>query len=497
MTRFILWACFVVGLGALGAAATMRFPNIVEPAALSPASGTAYEMTPLDAVRPVQKPILPGISPDTVASVRAALPSLSPGTVSVRDVGDLTLGIRRDIHLFAERQQRFNPQAIVIENGIYDLAALFDAVANPELLARNEGGDYRLHAPLMIAAGAGLMVGDKTRLYLDKDDGALIANFGRLDIVGAQVTGWDFAKEEPAVFTDHSDFRPYIASFCGSTMNLAGSHFSHLGYFDTKSYGIVYTSCDDIIYGRTDHTGATGRVIGNRFDDIYYGFYSYESNDIHIIGNEYVDNVVYGIDPHDRSKNLIIAKNTVRGAKQKHGMILSRDVSDSYIFDNISEDNQGAGLILDRASHNNVISGNILRRNGGDGLAFYESGNNLSYGNTMTDNRGSGLRIRNSTGIVSRHDVINGNDKGGVQAYAIDLLAAGAQRDITMDPYQQVTDADIVLTEMVANDKADITVKDVQEMRVGDIKRFRSPRKFIAGDVEIEENGAMVIRRAD
>lgn len=499
MTRFILWVCFVFGLGALAAAATLRPPEAATFAALSPAAGTPYEITPLETIRAIKPPALPDIGNDTVANVRAGIPALQPGNVVVRDVSSLTLGIRRDIHLFAERQQRFNPQAIVIESGIYDLPALFDALSNSAFVARGKAGDYRLHAPLMIAKGAGLVIGDKTRLYLDKDDGALIANFGRMDIVGAQVAGWDFSKKGPAIFTGHGDFRPYIVSLCGSTMNLAGSHFAHLGYFDTKSYGIVYTSCDDIIYGSVERSGAAGRVIGNRFDDIYYGFYSYESNGIRVIGNNYVDNIVYGIDPHDRSKNLIIAKNTVRGAKQKHGMILSRDVSDSFIFGNISENNAGAGLILDRASTNNVISGNMLRGNGGDGLAFYESGNNISLDNVMTDNRGSGMRIRNSAGIVSRQDVISGNDKGGVQAYAIDLLANGATRDLDQDPYEQVTGADIAQAEMVENNAADVTIKNVHEMRLGDVKRFRAPSKFVAGDVTIKDDGpgGIFIQRAD
>lgn len=501
--RFILWMMVVFGTAAAIVAMAYVMPrpeaDLAALASLSPAAGAPYDITPAQDMRDVKAPRLPDIRGDTVDAVRAALPSVSAGTVGVREVGDLALGIRRDIHLFAERQQRYNPQAIVIETGTYDLPALLDAVKNPALLARGKDGDYRLRAPLMIAKGAGLVIGDRARLFLDRGDGALIANFGRLDIVGAQVAGWDYAKGGPASFTDHGDFRPYIVSLCGSAMNLAGSRFAHLGYFDTKSYGITYTSCDDIIYGTEDHTGASGCVIGNRFDDMYYGFYSFESGGIRVVGNQYIDNVVYGIDPHDRSKNLIIAKNIVRGAKQKHGIILSRDVSDSFIFDNISEGNAGAGLILDRASRHNVVANNILRGNGGDGLAFYESGDNLSYGNSLSDNAGSGLRIRNSQGIVSRGDVISGNQKGGVQAYAIDLIAAGAQRNVSIDPYDQVAGADIAMAEITGNRKADFTLRDVNDIRIGPVKRFNAPPKFIAGDIEIKDmpEGGVAIRRAD
>lgn len=500
MTRFLMWLLAVMLVGGALASVPYVLPRgAATLAKVSPAAGTPYDIFPLDEARSVARPALPDISRETVDSVRAFMPALTEGDVAVRSMEKMRLHAQHNVHLFAEWQNRFDPLMIVIESGVYDLAMLQARVNDPALLSHDGQGTYHLYVPLVVESGAGLVMGDNAHLRMGRNGGALIANFGRLDVVGARIEGWDLEAHAPAPFTGKHDFRPYIASLCGSEMNLAGAHFAHLGYFDVKAYGITYTSCNGRVYKTADHSGARGRVIGNRFDDIYYGFYSYESSHIKVIGNEYVDNIMYGIDPHDRSKHLIIARNTVRGTKLRHGIITSRDVSESFIFDNISEYNERAGMLLDRASVNNVIVGNILRHNRGDGMAFYESGHNVSYGNVMTDNGGYGMRIRNSAGIVSRHDVINKNAKGALQAYTVDLTSVGADRDFTIDPYERVTSADMAQAEMISNGKVDITLRDVEEVRLFELKRYQAPEKFMTGDLEMHANdmGNLVIRRKD
>ncbi|MFD2980383.1 NosD domain-containing protein, partial [Klebsiella pneumoniae] len=86
----------------------------------------------------------------------------------------------------------------------------------------------------------------------------------------------------------------------------------------------------------------------------------YETQDFVVKDSTYRDNIVYGIDPHDRSHRLIIAGNTVYGTKKKHGIIVSREVNDSWIINNKSFDNKLSGVVIDRNSVNNLIAYNEI-----------------------------------------------------------------------------------------------------------------------------------------
>ena len=135
-----------------------------------------------------------------------------------------------------------------------------------------------------------------------------------------------------------------------------------------------------------------------------------------LVGNTYVDNIRYGIDPHDRSTRLIIARNTTKSTRQRHGIIGSRGITDSYIFDNTCMDNTGSGIMLDRQCSGNVIAGNRVGRNG-QGIAVYESSDNLIDNNIIFMNTKSGIRVRNSTEIVAQRNLLVGNGDYGFEVY--------------------------------------------------------------------------------
>lgn len=451
-----------------------------------PNPGKLYKISslPAEEAKQVSPPQLPDTSGYTAEAVRAQMPDVFPVSLAVQNLEDSYVKVKRLLPMFGEMQQTLDPSAIVIIDGVYDLKTITDTVNDPQKIRRGENGEYILQVPILIKPDGTLLIKDGEHLVMSVSHRALISSFGHLYVVGADVKGWNLEEDKPAEFKENEAFRPYIVAWCGSEMNLAGSTFSHLGYFDSKAYGITYTSCNDTIYEEDfgGLPGAKGWVVDNRFEDIYYGFYSYESHDIPIVRNTYVNNVIYGIDPHDRSKNLIIAYNTVRGSHKKHGIIISREVDNSFIFHNVSEKNAGSGFMLDRDSVNNVIAYNILRQNDGDGLTFYESPDNLSYGNIMTGNKNSGMRIRNSWNITSAEDVISRNGVAGVQAYTSEL--SEEKRDLEMDPYQQKVSARITAPEMVGNQEAHFKMQDVERLALSHLKVFKSPDRFFGGELK-------------
>ena len=154
---------------------------------------------------------------------------------------------------------------------------------------------------------------------------------------------------------------------------------------------------------------------------MYYGFYSYEADDVAIVGNKYVDNAVYAIDPHDRSRRLIIARNETYGSKKKHGIIISREVDDSWIFENHSHHNHGSGIMIDRTSSRNIIANNLSEYNEQDGLTFFESQDNITWGNRFVNNKRNGVKIRNSWDIKMYNDTIVNNGGAPIDIYTADI----------------------------------------------------------------------------
>lgn len=403
-----------------------------------------YTLAVKDGGVPVTPPALPDISGFTVDKIAALAPAYAPGRVSITGMAGypgLREFIKKDgrVQRLRLSQLAVTPQVINIEAGSYDFAHLYEEVQKvaPQAIVKR-GGYYLLRMPILVGEGASLTVSDKDTagLLLSQDQSAFIANAGDLSILRTKVVGWSEKNNKPAAFKDRTIFRPFLVSWSGGRMHLAGSVFANLGYRKGKSYGITYSSCEPCLAVRPTLPRATGTLVGNTFTQMYYGFYSYEADDIAIVGNIYVNNVVYGIDPHDRSRRLIIANNDASGSGKKHGIIISRNVNDSWIFNNYTHHNRGAGIMLDRSCERNIVANNVSAYNAGDGVTFFESQNNTLYNNAIYRNALSGVRIRNSWNIRMAGDRIADNGGVPVVAYSMDLLAAGKERDVKQDPYE-------------------------------------------------------------
>lgn len=368
-----------------------------------------------DFVAPATSYDSPDLAPYTVANVRTRLPSESTGAVAiiatdgVRLLSEAFRGRRGED--LQRRQGRAETHAIAVTDGAVTLDELVEQLADPEV-ASVEAGVVTLRLPVLVRPGATLVIdGERTPVVrLSTDRGAFLANAGTLFVVGTEVVGWDEAENQPSRFVNKKRFRPFLASYVRSTTHLAGSRFAHLGFAEPTAYGISLSTQPERQHGEPTEDAPTGQIIDCDFDGLFYGFYSYEARDVAIVGNTYTDSIVYGIDPHDRSTRLLIARNTTTGTREKHGIIGSRGVSDSWIIDNVSYANHGSGVMLDRQCSGNVIANNRVYENG-QGVAIYESPDNLLADNLIVGNAKSAIRIRNSTDqrVVGNTLVRNGD----------------------------------------------------------------------------------------
>ncbi len=390
-------------------------------------------------------PALPDISRYTVDNVALGVPPFKPGKVVIADMTGLPAFrefINNDGRVQRLRLSQLTviPRAIVIQEGHYDFTRLYEAIQaqTTENIIEKKGARHLVRLPILISKNASLTISnrDSDEILLSQEQNAFIVNAGDLFILRAKVTGWSEKDAQPAFFKSKLTYRPFITSWSGARLYIAGSAISNMGYNGPKSYGVSFSRCPRCLLAQPNLARPTGAVIGNVFSDMYFGFYSYEADDVAIIGNTYVNSIVYAIDPHDRSRRLIIAGNDTYGSKQKHGIILSREVSDSWIFNNHSHHNNGSGIMLDRKSENNVIANNISAYNRGDGLTFFESPHNTVYGNKIYRNMLSGIRIRNSWSVRLLNDEIADNAGVPVVIYTADLRYQPYEyRDLMSDPF--------------------------------------------------------------
>lgn len=389
---------------------------------------------------------------------------------------------------WAKRQEQF-PRIIIIRGGRVTLEQLANAL--PNSIIRQDAKHYLARLPIAIGPDAALVVDSGQSLRLSDDRGAFLINAGHFYLLNAELVGWSEKNGRVAKYSgDKHTLRPFYTAWSNSRTYMYGSLVAHLGSANSKAYGVTlssYTEADEMFApeGVDRSKPPQGWLIANRFEDIFYGFYCYEASDVVILRNEYADNIYYGIDPHDRSKRLIIAENRVWGSKIRHGIIISREVDDSFIFRNVSFGNKLSGIMLDRLSNNNVVAQNVSYGNGSDGIVLYESHNNTLWANQVYQNKHHGIRFRNSRDIRMLDNLVVDNGRYGIYGHLRDLSNDG--RDLKLDPYEQRISADVQGGLLSKNHSGAIFVDQPEYFRMQDLV-FQEPKQK-AGNPSL--NGAL------
>ncbi|MDR0736855.1 MAG: mannuronan 5-epimerase AlgG [Zoogloeaceae bacterium] len=460
-----LWLIFLSCGGAVAAPAADQQPYIVA-------------SIPAESLH-LAEPRLPDISGYTREAIEAKIDASRRATVTVRKIPGQPvmqqfIGSGNNLGEWVRRQHGM-PQAIFIEGGYINLADLPRKL--PAAHWREvESGIHLARLPIVVAQGATLHIDGRTReLRLSQEGGAFLVNDGKLFIVGSKVTAWREADDGPAYFRKSAEFRPFLIAWGGTETYIADSVITGLGYDKAKSYGVSISQYPPSQTRLMKRGEPTGWIIDSEFIDMWYGFYCYETRDFVIKGSAYRDNIVYGIDPHDRSHGLIIAGNTAHGTKKRHGIIISREVNDSFIFRNVSYDNKLSGIVLDRSSSNNQVAWNEVRDNHADGITIYESDNNLLWGNRVVNNLRHGIRVRNSENIRIYENFIVGNKMHGVFGHVKDL--SNTDRDIVLDPFKTEVSMTIVGGQIAYNDTGFFNIKPPLRLTLGRIDLRMSNKK--------------------
>lgn len=435
-----------------------------------PETGYTLRAASSSALR-IDTPTLPDLAPFNAKAIEAKLQITPKGRVHyerLAEVLELSVFSSDDerLGLWALRQSGV-PRVIVLEGGYAtprDLARMLPAEDFREL----SDGVFLLRLPLLIRQGATLHIDRHTREFrMSEERAAFLVNDGRLFITNSVLAGWRERENRYASFRSDMAFRPFLLTWGGSETYISKSRVIHLGYNASKSYGLTVSQYSPAMINLMKRPSPRAWLIDSEFVDLWYGFYCHEASDLVIARNRYRHNVIYGIDPHDRSKRLIIAENEVYGTKKKHGIIVSREVNDSWIFRNRSHHNKLSGIVLDRASVNNVLAENTSFANEADGYTVYESSDNLFWKNHAIGNARHGFRVRNSlrTRFYGNDAIANGAT--GIYAHAKDLT--GMERDLRIDPYEQALSLTIVGGQLTRNRSGPMAVDRPRRLDLFDI----------------------------
>lgn len=405
-------------------------------------------------------PTLPDLSGYTAEAVAAKIVRSQPGKISVRrmmqeDALKDFIGGDNKMAEWVVRQHGI-PQAIFIDDGYINLKDLAKKLPK-QYISETAPGVFLARLPIVVGRKGILEIDKQTQeLRLSQEGGSFLVNDGQLFVRDTKVTGWREKDNGPATFRSPKEFRPFLLAWGGTQTYIVNSQMASFGYANSKSYGVSISQYTPNMAKVLKRDEPTGWIIGSTFSDMWYGFYCYETRDFVLKGNTYKDNIVYGIDPHDRSHGLIIADNTVHGTQKKHGIIISREVNDSFIFNNRSYDNKLSGLVIDRNSVNNLIAYNEIYRNHTDGITLYESADNLLWGNKVISNKRHGIRIRNSVNIRLYENIAMANGLTGVYGHIKDL--SDTDRDIKLDPFDAQVSLIVVGGELAANGSGPLSI---------------------------------------
>jgi mannuronan 5-epimerase len=176
-----------------------------------------------------------------------------------------------------------------------------------------------------------------------------------------------------------------------------------------------------------------------------------------VLRNTFENSHVYGIDPHDATRDMLIAENFVRATRDSHGIVLSRLIHDTVVTRNRSIGNGGAGFFLDKGSWNVTFAANESFDNETDGITVYESRDVRIIDNDVAGNGRAGIRIRASAAITITGNTIHDNDGPGIFVY--DWSHAAREPDAEDELHMQPTSVTITNNRLADNTSGDCSIQ--------------------------------------
>lgn len=339
---------------------------------------------------------------------------------------------------------------------------------NNKYLKEVEPGVWYLTSSLYIANGVTLDInGDEVswlKMASNKDYYVYLKGYGaNIYIADTKITSWDeYAGDYDY---NYDDKRAYIIQQNTGRMDIYDSEIAYLGFKDLTVGGGTYGVSWRVSSGTFGRNLITGEVINSKFHNNYFGIYTFGATGMVFRGNEFANNVIYGLDPHDDSNNFLVEGNVAYG-NAHHGIIFSKRCFNNVIRNNISYNNGLHGIMLHEKSDQNLVEGNIVYGNT-DGIAIYDANSNLIRNNKVYDNQ-KGIRINRN----SNSNIVEGNEITDTELYAVYIYDNSKEN--------------IISNNIMSNAKDGIYLKmsDKNEFSGNTLTNVRTAAKLVEGAVD-------------
>lgn len=290
----------------------------------------------------------------------------------------------------------------------------------PQAFTTLPDSSVQVNIPVVVGPAATLRVTSATTPVLRFVSGG--SAYATLVAVDATVIV-EGSPETPAALTSYdpvlsgpdqqiTDGRAYVVSY-GGRMQLDHVAASSLGFLLGETSGVAWMSRQ----GRSP----TGGARESSFTNNYFGAYASGADGLLISGSSFLDNAVYGFDPHTGTKNTVI-ENSQAAGNGRHGFIFSADCHNNLIRNTRSYLNGGSGFVIDDGNDDAEAP---LR----------PSDRNTLEGVTATNNRASGIVIEGGTGNAVKRSELSGNEvgvwvKNGAQQTRVDASSVNASTQV-------------------------------------------------------------------
>ncbi|MGB8812820.1 MAG: right-handed parallel beta-helix repeat-containing protein [Paracoccaceae bacterium] len=330
---------------------------------------------------------LPAAPPLQLATLPGTLPPFPAGHPAQVTSGDLQIALTQlAIHTGANGQlllvqaQAGKKDAIFLREGHSTLAEVAAAAADNALTL--QGDTWHLTRPLVVWADAGLMLQPGDQLEIDRASGAFLLAFGRLDLMGADVSAGGDAN------TAAADFAPFVLVTGQGSLVAQNMQFSALGFGGSDMFGGI------AVVGRGLFQPAFPPVlINNHFTDI--GRVALVGTKNALFSGNLIDAPRSGGVSIVGGTGLSLVGNTVRASRSGSAIRLA-DVKDTTVAGNLVAGSAQNGLTVEGISRDLTLADNVIVANGGTGVAITRSDCIAAHGNIIGNNGAAGMRLRAS-----------------------------------------------------------------------------------------------------
>jgi hypothetical protein len=284
-----------------------------------------------------------------------------------------------------------------------DLVALSKGTPAQDFITMGPDG-LVLTRPLAIWSDAGLTLGAKDHLILDRPSGSFIANLGRLDVSGGKISGTAAPNAaEPA-------FRPFVITAGQGSFNGRDANFQALGFDDATVFGGLAVANNGLLAPRMpsvlkDSTlhdvgsvgliGTTGAIVVGNWISASRGTAvlisgsknaTVSANRLSVLAGAQAIRVTAG------SAMVRIANNFLSGGART-GILVDRESRNVTLSNNLVAGNLTTGINVVSATCV-ILAGNLVAANGGAGINLSDSDDVKATRNAILFNRGSGVMVR-------------------------------------------------------------------------------------------------------